>query len=571
MDNAMIRSPGFTPAQAFADPPALPPELDEVDADDDSLTQLHKPGREVECQTSFGGPPRSGRQVTELDFGPDGHAHVKPRHYKSHDSSLSGRLLDFLGVPTHLSVSGMLVDLFRLFIPATATTILYFCNQAITMMFVGQTLGVEELAYYAVGISVFNIVGLSIGLGMATALDTLCSQAYGRDKKGPEVGILLQRGLVVCLSLASLVIVGFFFVTPLVSSVFGPKLGAGIALFLKSSPLYLVALICNFCVQKSLQAQQLAILPVWANVASAVACPAFNYWLTPHGVDHAAIAIGLSVCVAVVVMVVGALLHPHSIIFNCTWPTREAVDLRGAVEFMKVGVPGMFSVVAEWWAFELIIAFSARYGETTVTAFTICMNVLTFMFAFPSGLAVAAGVLCGNFLGANDPRGARSYARLALLVGGVLTLCVNLGLIFLGPKVFRLYTNDKHVLHLLNGVLSLLVVFHVGDASQSVMQGVFRGAGRQAMSARIVLVSLWLVGLPASWYLGESLEPLRGILTGLIVGFVVEIPLMAIDMLVRWDWEALAEAAAATKLEEQAAETQALNRGESDPANYGTV
>jgi MATE family multidrug resistance protein len=567
MDNAMIRSPGFTPAQAFAEAPALPPELDETEADDEGL--MGGPcAREAECQTSFAGAATGHRQVTELDFGPDGHAHVKPRHYKTHDNSITGRLLDFLGIPTHLTVTGMLSDLFRLFIPATATTILYFCNQAITMMFVGQTLGVEELAYYAVGISVFNIVGLSIGLGMATALDTLCSQAYGRNKEGPEVGILLQRGLVVCLSLAVFVVLGFSFVTPMLSDVFGPKLGPGIAVFLTHSPLYLFALIVNFCVQKALQAQQLAILPVWANVASAVACPAFNYWLTPKGVDHAAYAIGLSVCVAVVVMVIGAVLHPKTILFRCAWPSREALDIEGAIEFVRVGVPGMFSVVAEWWAFEIIIAFSSRYGETVVTAFTICMNVLTFMFAFPSGLAVAAGVLCGNFLGANDPRGARSYARLSILVGFALTVGVNLALIFFGPHVFRLYTKDKHVLDLLNGVLGLLVVFHIGDATQSVMQGVFRGAGRQAMSARIVLVSLWLVGLPASWFLGETMEPLRGILSGLILGFIVEIPLMAIDMLVRWDWEALAEKAATTKLE-QAAETQGLS-GEK-PVDYGTV
>jgi MATE family multidrug resistance protein len=587
MDNfGMMRSPSLTPAATLASPTLHPPPILEESGslEDGAHVELKPAGLEPvplgggSLSLTFRGQSSSfghHREHTELDYGPDGHLHVKPRHYKAHSPTISGRLLDFVGVPTHLTISGMLWSLCSLFVPATATTILYFCNQAITMMFVGQLLGTESLAHYAVGISVFNICGLSIGLGFATGLDTLCSQAYGRDPKGPEVGILLQRGLLICLSLGVPVVIAFYTIEPLLIRVFGPALGVGISNFLVASPPYLAGLIINFCLQKALQAQHLPILAVWANVASALACPVFNYWLTPHGVRHAVAAVSLSVYVAVIVMAAGAYLHPKSVMRLAPWPARAAFSREGAMEFVRVGFPAMLSVVSEWWAFEFIIAFSASYGENVVTAFTICMNILTFMFAIPSGLAVAAGVMCGNFLGANDPRGAQSFARMAIVIGAVVTFSVNCGLFVFGNHVFRLYTNDKHVLKLMQNVLVLLAVFHVGDATQTVLQGIFRGAGRQAMSARIVLSSLWLVGLPMSWYLGSVMKPLDGILMGLIAGFIVEIPMLTFDMLFRWDWDALAAAAAESKLEEELSEqrplTTGIDRAEGKTTGYGTV
>jgi MATE family multidrug resistance protein len=566
MDNfGMMRSPSLAPA-TLAEPPIMPPPLG-MDDDDD----LEEVGTEASLkgQGSLSMARSTLRtQVTELDFGPDGH--IKPRHYQKHSPTMSGRLLDFVGVPTHLTVRDMIISLLTLFLPATATTVLFFCNQAVTMMFVGQLLGVKRLAHYAVGISVFNICGLSIGLGMATALDTLCSQAYGRNPRSPEVGILLQRGLLVCLALAVPVIIGFHYVEPVLIDVFGKSLGRGVAAFLLASPPYLVALITNFCLQKALQAQQLPILAVWANIASACSCPLFNMWLTPYGVDYALWAVSLSVLVAIIVMVLGAATHPKSVIKLARFPHREAFSWDGIVEFLHVGVPGCLSVVAEWWAFEFIIAFSSQYGEDVVTGFTICMNILTFMFAIPSGLAVAAGVMCGNFLGANDPRGARSFARMAIILGAILVCIVDVLMFFFGRHMFALYTKDEQVLGLLQNVIYLLLLFHIGDATQTVLQGVFRGAGRQYMSARIVLVSLWLVGLPASWILGRKMPPLDGILTGLVLGFAVEIPLLTVDMLFRWDWEALAEQAAKSKIAE-VVEHQHLRSMEGGAVNYGTA
>ena len=63
-------------------------------------------------------------------------------------------------------------------IPLVATYLLqYFYTLVIVL--VCSRLSTEELAAASLGITTTNIVGYAIFEGMATALDTLCAQAYG--------------------------------------------------------------------------------------------------------------------------------------------------------------------------------------------------------------------------------------------------------------------------------------------------------------------------------------------------------------------------------------------------------
>jgi multidrug resistance protein, MATE family len=66
----------------------------------------------------------------------------------------------------------------------------YFYNLVIIL--VVSRLGRDELAAVSVGITTMNITGFAIFEGLATSLDTLCSQAFGSGKL-KHVGLHMQR------------------------------------------------------------------------------------------------------------------------------------------------------------------------------------------------------------------------------------------------------------------------------------------------------------------------------------------------------------------------------------------
>lgn len=57
--------------------------------------------------------------------------------------------------------------------------------------------GQKELASCALATMYANVAGYSLGIGMSTALDTLCSQAHTSSNDPLDVGRHLQRGIVV--------------------------------------------------------------------------------------------------------------------------------------------------------------------------------------------------------------------------------------------------------------------------------------------------------------------------------------------------------------------------------------
>ena len=69
------------------------------------------------------------------------------------------------------------------------------------LMFVGR-LGAVQLAAVALSASYCNVLGFSLGIGMLSALDTLCSQAFGA-KQLDKIGKALHQSFLVmaCLTL----------------------------------------------------------------------------------------------------------------------------------------------------------------------------------------------------------------------------------------------------------------------------------------------------------------------------------------------------------------------------------
>ena len=79
---------------------------------------------------------------------------------------------------------------------AWPTVLSFFFYQLLSMVslyFAGH-LGKSELAGAALAISFINVTSVSVGTGLASALETLCSQAFGA-KNYTLVGVVLQRGV----------------------------------------------------------------------------------------------------------------------------------------------------------------------------------------------------------------------------------------------------------------------------------------------------------------------------------------------------------------------------------------
>jgi MATE family multidrug resistance protein len=452
----------------------------------------------------------------------------------------------------------MLLTLAKGYGPAAATQVLLMMNQYITLMFVGTHLGADALAHFSVGITVYNVGGFSLAIGMSSTLDTLCSQAFGRDPRSAETAEHFVLGSAICVLMCVPVMLFYYHSHAALALVFEPSLAKGASVFLRASPLLLFVSVVLSCWNRLLYAQGRSTVPMLGMIIAVVLCPLLNWKLTPLGVEGSVAALTLTAIVQVTVIVVQVLRDP-TIVFMQAFRPRfrwEVYTWARARSFLELGFASIVAVCSEWWVFEALNIVGARLSTVDLDSMAIFFSVSSLCFSVSYGWSASGGALVGNELGAGHPRTARAYAWLTILCCGLGAVVVAVVAALSSRRLFALYTTDEDVLSRLHQVLWLLIVFHIGDATQYVVQSVYRGASLQHQAARVTLATLWLVGLPcATWF---ALYPpfewaLPGLLGGFILGFVAEIPPLLIG-LKNFDWPALSEAAQRAAAEEEAEE-----------------
>ncbi|CAN1152245.1 Protein DETOXIFICATION 29 [Linum perenne] len=161
--------------------------------------------------------------------------------------------------------------------PAIFTSVCQYSLGAITQIFAGRV-GTLELAAVSVENSV--IAGFSLGtmLGMGSALETLCGQAYGAGQLD-MLGVYMQRSWVILLATSAILSLMYIFATPfllLLGQAPSISRAAGIFSIWMLPQLFAYAL--NFPMAKFLQAQ--SKMMVMAGIATAaLALHALFSWL----------------------------------------------------------------------------------------------------------------------------------------------------------------------------------------------------------------------------------------------------------------------------------------------------
>nr|XP_034594137.1 protein DETOXIFICATION 16-like isoform X2 [Setaria viridis] len=398
--------------------------------------------------------------------------------------------------------------LVRLAGPMIANCLLQNIINILSLMFVGH-LGELPLAGASLANSVASVTGFSIITGMATALDTLCGQAFGARQHN-LLGVYKQRAMVVlgltCVPIAVvwahagqiLVLLGQ---DPLIAAEAGAYARWLIPSLAVSVPLQ--------CHVRFLQAQSL-VLPVTASSGAAALCHLAVCWALVFkagmGAKGAALSNAISYAVNLAML---ALYVRLSSACKDTWNGFSMEGFKDLRKFADLAVPSAMMICLEWWAFETLVLLSGLLPnpQLETSVLSICLNTGILLFMIPLGLGSSVSTRVSNELGAGQPQAAN---------------------------------NEQEVVAYIARMLPVLGISFFIDGLHGSLSGVLTGCGKQKIGAAVNLGAFYLAGIPMAVLLAFVFHLNgMGLWLGIVCGSLTKVLLFAsVTWSIDWSKEA---------------------------------
>ena len=423
-------------------------------------------------------------------------------------------------------------------IPVILAYMLQNSLQTVSVLVVGR-LSSEALAVAAFSYMFAMATAWLIALGGTSALDTLASSSFTASKDKGNLGILLQRGMVVLTAFYAVVVVIWCFSEHLFRALGQPEeICVHSARFLQLLAPGGLGYIWFECMKKFLQAQGIYRPGTYVLIITSPLNAVLNYlfiYTFDFGIYGAPVATGISYWLSFLLLVAYAAFVQGKECWSGLQPRRA---LTNWMPFAKLAFLGVIHVGTEWWAFEIVALAAGRLGTLPLAAQSVVMTADQIINTIPFGLGVAESARLGNLLGAKNPDAARRSAHSAAILSVIFGSILLTVLLATRHVIGGLFNDDKSVIALVADIMPYVALFQVADGLNGSCGGALRGMGRQWIGAVVNCVSYYGGALPLGIYLAFHGWGLAGLWMGQCIALsLVGILEWVIVGLSNWDDE----------------------------------
>jgi len=375
-------------------------------------------------------------------------------------------------------------------------------------------------------------------LGMASALETLCGQAFGA-RKYHMMGVYMQRSWIVLLGCAVLLLPMYFFAEDvLLLTGQSPELSA----MAGKVSVWFIPLHFSFAflfpLQRFLQCQMKNFVSAAAS-GVALCIHLFVSWFFITRLRFGLVGIALTLNFSW--WATAAMLFGYIAWGGCpeTWHGFSVEAFADIWEFVKLSAASGVMLCLENWYYRVLILLTGnlKNAAIAVDALSICMTINAWEMMIPLAFFAGTGVRVANELGAGNGKGARFATIVSSLTSLVIGLFFWVLIMAFHDKLALIFTSSAVVLDAVNNLAVLLAFTILLNSIQPVLSGVAVGSGWQSLVAYVNIGSYYFIGIPMGVLLGWIFNlGVLGIWAGMIGGTAVQTLILAI-ITVRCDWE----------------------------------
>ncbi|PRQ21343.1 putative multi antimicrobial extrusion protein [Rosa chinensis] len=421
--------------------------------------------------------------------------------------------------------------------PLVSSNFLLFVMQVISVMYVGH-LGELSLAGASMATSFASVTGLSLILGMYSALDTFCGQSFGA-KQYRMLGIHMQRAMLILL-LVSVPLAIIWANAGNILQCLGqdPQISSAAGDYARLMIPCIFAYAILQCHARFLQTQR-NVIPMIASTGTATLLHLLTCWVmvykTSLGSRGAAVANAITYWINALFLFIYVRVSPSC---KNTWTGFSKEAFHVIPTFLKLSIPSALMSSLEMWSFEMLVLVSGLLPNPKLET---------------SVLSISTRV--SNQLGAGQPQLARLAACVALclvITEGIVGRVSNEALSYwrflpslTASKRIQEENKKSKTKTVLQLFQSLLIKkkekkrFHNRFIDNKLLHisGIIRGSGRQKIGAYVNLGAYYLIGIPTGLLFAFNLHiGGKGLWIGIILALCVQSLFLAIIVL-RTDWD----------------------------------
>ncbi|KAI5567112.1 hypothetical protein POPTR_013G069250v4 [Populus trichocarpa] len=421
--------------------------------------------------------------------------------------------------------------------PGTVARLTSFGMIVVTQLFMGH---VSELDLAAFGLQQSILIRFVNGIliGMSSATETLCGQAYGAGQYH-MMGIYLQRSWIIDGVTATILLPLFIFTAPILKLLGQDE---DIAIEAGKMSLWFIPIlyyyVLSLTIQMYLQAQQKNKI-VGLFTASSFLVHVFLSWLFVIKLDLGVAGAMSAFIISAWLLVIGEFVYifggwcPH------TWKGFTKAAFADMLPLVKLSLSSGVMICLEFWYTSILVLLAGYMKNATVaiSAFSICINIYGCDFMICLGFLGASSVRVSNELGKGNAKAARFSIKVALLTSVIIGIILWILCLVFSNEIAYLFTSNEEIAESVSRLHVLLAFSVLLNSIYPVLSGVAIGAGVQSTVAFLNLGSYYVIGVPIGLVLGYVAHlQIQGLWIGLLTGVVV-LTLLLSYLTWRIDWD----------------------------------
>ncbi len=185
---------------------------------------------------------------------------------------------------------------------------------------------------------------------------------------------------------------------------------------------------------------------------------------------------------------------------------------------LKIGLPTGFQQTFVAVGMLALYKVVNMFGTTVIAAYAVAMRIDSFAALPAMNFSAALSSFVGQNIGANKLDRVRKGMLATLRMTSLISLGVTIIAWIFAEQIMQVFTTDQAVVEAGKDYLYIVSAFYILFSAMFVMNGVLRGAGDTLIPMFITIFALWVIRIPASWFLAQHFGP-KGIWWGIPVAW----------------------------------------------------